>query len=455
MSNNMRIGMLLLTVCIATGPLGAQLTSPSTSQAATAAGTGETDAPQTGTDEGVPRKTSLPAEDVALPKDTDTAPVYVPALDGTGLISQDEALRGRLLLGANYSGGYDTNPNGLENAPKSGAFLFSPFVGVQANSANLHYVVQYQPTFRRYTSSSYSGGSMQVGSGNIAGRLNERWNWDGQVLGRHGQDSIGMLAPQQSVPVGDVPGTGPANNAFNPNLNTITSVDGRAGLTYLVSERGTLGFKAENAYTGYNTPIGDSLIGTASTTYMHAATPALQWISYASATRYYGFVHCYSFGGGFGLEWKPEEHTYLRLSGGPQLDSSACGKQQGFGYQAAYSHRFTPRSQVYVISAREVGSTDLGPGLWQQTAAIGYQHDFERRESLAFDFGYINTTGLQNTDGYSGKYVDGVYNRVLGHGLRAILSYRWYTGDAFQSNFTRTTALLSIAWTPTAGHLFQ
>jgi hypothetical protein len=454
MRSNLKIGMLLLAMCFATGSIRAQSASPAVSQSTTA-GTGEVDAQQAGSDETVPRKSSPPAEDVPLSKDTNGEPVYVPALDGTGLISQDEALRGRLLIGANYSGGYDTNPNGLENAPKSGVFLFSPFVGMQGNSANLHYVVQYQPTFRRFTSSSYNAGSMQVGSGNIAGRLNERWNWDAQVLGRHGQDSINMLAPQQSVPIGDVPGTGPAENAFNPNLNTITSVDGRAGLAYLVSERGTLGFKAENAYTGYNTPIGDSLIGTVSTAYMHAATPALQWISYASATRYYGFVHCYAFGGGFGLEWRPKEHTYLHLSGGPQLDSSACGKQQGFAYDAAYSHRITPRSQVYVISARDVGSTNLGPGLWQQTAGIGYQHDFERRESIAFDFGYINTTGIHSTDGYSGKYVDGVYNRVLGHGLRAILSYRWYTGDTFQSNFTRTTALLSIAWTPTAGHLFQ
>jgi hypothetical protein len=455
MRSNLRIGMLLLAVCFASGSMRAQSASPSISQSTAPAGTGETDAQQAGSDETVPRKSSPPADDVPPSWSNNTAPEsYVPALDGTGLIGHDEALRGRLLLGANYSGGYDTNPNGLQNAPKSGAFLFSPFVGMQVNSANLHYIVQYQPTFRRYTS-SYQGGSMQVGSGNIAGRLNERWNWDAQVLGRHGQDSIGMLAPQQSVPIGDVPGTGPAGNAFNPNANTITSVDGKAGLTYLLSERGTLGIKAENAYTGYNTLIGDSLIGTASTTYMHAATPALQWISYASATRYYGFVHCYAFGAGVGLEWRPEEHTYLRMSGGPQLDSSACGKQQGFAYQAAYSHRITPRSQIYVISAREVGSTDLGPGLWQQTAAIGYQHDFERRESIAFDFGYIDTTGLHSTDGYSGKYVDGVYNRVLGHGLRAILSYRWYTGDTFQSNFTRTTALLSIAWTPTAGHLFQ
>jgi hypothetical protein len=455
MSNNLKIGMLLLAVCFATGSIQAQTTAPSASQPTGGAGTGATDAQQTATDETAPRKSPPPADDVPLPKDTDTAPVYVPALDGTGLIGQDEALRGRLLVGANYSGGYDTNPNGLEDAPKSGAFLFSPFVGLQGNSTNLHYVVQYQPTFRHYTSSRYDGGSMHVASADIAGRVSERWNWDALVLGRHGQDSIGLLAPQQSVPVGDVPGTVPAANAFNPNVNTITSIDGRVGLTYLVSERGTLGIKAENAYTDYATLLGNSLIGTVSTSYAHAASPALQWLTYASATRYYGSVHCYAYGGGVGLEWRPEEHTYLHLSGGPQLDSSACGKQQGFSYQADFSRRVTPRSQIYVASVKEVGSTDLGPGLWQQTASIGYQLDFERRESIAFDFGYYTTTGIQSTNGYSGKYVDGIYNRVLGHGLRAILSYRWYAGDTSESTFTRTTALLSIAWTPTAGHLFQ
>lgn len=456
MNNRLRIGMLLLAACLVPGSMRAQSTSSPVSPSNASPGMqGETDAQQTETDDTLQHKSSQPAEDVSVSTNKDPAPVYVSALDGTGLISQDEALRGRFLLGLNYSGGYDTNPNGLINAPKSGVFAFSPYLGMQGNSPNLHFVVQYQPTFRRFTSSSYDAGSMQVGSGYIAGRLNERWDWDAQVLGRHGQDSISMLAPQQSVPIGDVPGTGPASNAFNPNLNTITSVDGRAGLNYLVSERDTLGVKAENAYTGYNTSIGSSLIGTVSTSYMHAAKPALQWISYASATRYYGFVHCYAYGAGLGLEWRPEEHTYLHLSGGPQLDSSACGKQQGFAYNAAYSHRITPRSQIYAIAAREVGSTNLGPGLWQQTAGIGYQHDFERRESLAFDFGYINTTGIQNTESNSGKYVDGIYNRVLGHGLRAILSYRWYTGDNSGSNFTRNTALLSVAWTPTAGHLFQ
>jgi hypothetical protein len=138
MNKNLGIGILLLAVSFATGSIGAQTTSPSASQSAVQAGTGETDTPQAGTDETAQHQQAKPADEAPLPKDEDAAPVYVPTLNGTGLIAQDEALRGRLLLGANYSGGYDTNPNGLENAPKTGAFLLSPFVGVQRNSTNLH-----------------------------------------------------------------------------------------------------------------------------------------------------------------------------------------------------------------------------------------------------------------------------------------------------------------------------
>src|SRR6478735_2427279 len=111
MNKNLRIGILLLTVSLAAGSTGAQTTSPSASQSSTPAGSGEADTQQAGTDETAQHRQAKPADEAPLPKDEDAAPVYVSALNGTGLISQDEALRGRFLLGANYSGGYDTNPN--------------------------------------------------------------------------------------------------------------------------------------------------------------------------------------------------------------------------------------------------------------------------------------------------------------------------------------------------------
>jgi hypothetical protein len=393
----------------------------------------------------------------ALPRrgpDSDSVE-YVSALDGTGLISVDRSVRSRLLLGANYSGGYDTNPNAVPNAPKSGAFLLSPLVGMQANTARTSYLVQYQPTFRTYTTNKYEGGSIHAASGDVAGSLAERWHWDGHAVFSHGQDSIRMLAPQQSVAIGDVPGAGPNAAANRPNAGTTTAIEGRGNLTYLASERDTIGLFLENSYSTYTAVSGINLVGTANAEYMHARTPHLKWLAYSSADRYYGFIHCYAFGGGVGIDWKPEEHTYLHLSGGPQLNTSACGKQQSFSYNAAYSHRVTTRSQLYVTSARQVGSSFVGPSLWRTSAAAGYQYDFGRKESIQADFGYISTTGVRSADAYSGKYVDALYSRSLGYNLSTSLSYRWYAGDLSTSSFNRTSVLLSVAWTPTAGHLFQ
>jgi hypothetical protein len=380
---------------------------------------------------------------------------YVPALDGTGLILVNHSVRSRFLLGANYSGGYDTNPNAVPNAPKAGAFLLSPLIGIQANTAKTFYLVQYQPTFRDYTTNKYEGGSIHAASGDVAGSLSERWRWDGHAKLSYGQDSIRMLAPQQSVAIGDVPGAGLNAAANRPDAGTTTAINGRANLTYLASERDTVGLLLENSYSNYTAVSGTDLVGAASAEYTHALTPHFKWLAYGSSDRYYGFIHCYAFGGGVGIDWRPEEHTYLHLSGGPQLNASACGKQQSFAYNAAYSHRMTTRSQLYLTSARQVGSTFVGPSLWRTSAAAGYQYDFGRKESIQVDFGYIGTTGLRSADAYSGKYVDAVYNRSLGYSLSTSLSYRWYAGDLSTSSFNRTTALLSLAWTPTAGHLLQ
>lgn len=380
---------------------------------------------------------------------------YVPALDGTGLISVDHSVRSRFLLGVNYSGGYDTNPNAVPNAPKAGASLLSPLIGIQANTAKTFYLVQYQPTFRNYTTDKYEGGSIHAASGDVVGSISERWRWDGHFRLSHGQDSIRLLAPQQSVAIGDVPGAGPNAAANRPDAGTTTAIYGGANLTYLVSERDTVDLLVENSFSNYTAVSGTDLVGTASADYTHGLTPHFKWLAYGSADGYYGFVHCYAFGGGAGIDWRPEEHTYLHLSGGPQVNTSACGKQQSFAYDAAYSHRVTTRSQIYLTSARQIGSTFVGPSLWRTSAAAGYQYDFGQKESIQVDFGYVGTTGLRSADAYSGKYVDAVYNRSLGFNLSTSFSYRWYAGDLATTSFNRTTALLSIGWSPTAGHLFQ
>jgi hypothetical protein len=452
MRKNLQIGLVLLGFnLLATAALVAQSPAANTSPVA------QTDATAQETQQEQWTPPDQGEQTHALPgrgADSDSVE-YVPALDGTGLISVDHSVRSRLLLGASYSGGYDTNPNTVPNAPKSGAFVLSPLVGIQANTAKTFYLVQYQPNFRSYTSDRYEAGAIHTASGDVTGSLAERWHWDSHAVLSYGQDSIRLLAPQQSVAIGDVPGAGPNTAANRPDAGTTTVIDGRSNLTYLASERDTVGLFLENSYSAYTAVPGINLVGSAIAQYEHARTGHLQWLAYTSVSRYYGVIHCYAFGGGVGIDWKPEEHTYLHLSGGPQLNTSACGEQQSFSYNAAYSHRMMTRSQLYLTSARQVGSTFVGPSLWQTNATAGYQYDFDRKESVQFDFGYIGTTGPGKSDAYSGKYVDAVYNRSLGYNLSASLSYRWYAGDLTTSSFNRTTVLLSVAWRATAGHLFQ
>jgi hypothetical protein len=381
--------------------------------------------------------------------------VYVPALDGTGLIALDSEARSRYLYGASYSGGIDSNVNELKDGASSGVFLFSPFLGIQGNGQRVQYVVQYQPTFRQYTQNQYAGGSLQLASATVTGIVNERWSWEFNTMGSHGQDSIRLLAPSQSVAVGDVPGTGSSSASFRPNAGTITYINGAAGMTLKASERSSVAFGLSNYFSQYSDLGGYSNVATATVAYTHSVTPKFQWLDYGQTARYYGSIHCYSYGGGLGVEWKPAEHAYLHLSGGPQVDTSGCGQQQAFTYHVEFSSRPTNQTQFYVTASRDIASSYLGPGLWQQTVAVGYQHDFDRYQSIATDFGYVNATGLQGVSSYSGTYVDGIYNRRFGRSFNAEASFRHYAGDLTTQSFTRDTALFSISWRPSAGHIFQ
>lgn len=436
MNHSQKIVNLLTAIALAGSPLlAAQSTASSSTAAADPAGA---------------ESSPAPSYDSHIPE-----PTYVPALDGTGLIALDHTLHTRYLYGAKYSGGYDTNPNDVATAPSAGAFLFSPFAGIEADLGNVQYVFQYQPTLRRYTGNAYQSGSLHTASGRVGGSLSERWTWDVHALGSHGLDSIRLLSPQQNIAIGDVPGTGPASAAYRPDAGTITYVEGGAGLTYKATERDSIQGSLGNSFSSYSGLHGDSNIAQATVSYAHSVTPKFQWIDYGQGARYYGVIHCFTYGGGVGLEWKPEEHGYLHLSGGPQLNSAGCGKQQGFAYGVDYSERLTQKSQVYLTSARQTASTYLGPGLWQQTVSIGMQHDFDHSQSVGVDFGYVGTTTLEGVKGYSGTYVDAGYSYRFLHSLIASLTYRRYAGDYSDSSFIRNTVLASISWAPRAGHIFQ
>jgi hypothetical protein len=385
---------------------------------------------------------------------------YAPALDGSGLISMDSNWKTHMLLGATMSGGWDSSPTNQGIGVASGVYMLSPYFGIKANTPKTQYLLQYQPTITKYSSSSYPGQTMHVASAVAVGNVNERWKWEFEAKGSHGEDSIRLLAPQQTVAVGEVPGTGPNSASYLPNAGIVTYIDGGAKVTYGKSERDSFEFGVANSFSNSTNLNGNNSIATVSVIYNRGLSPTLGVIAYVQPAYYYGSIHCVSVGGGIGFRWHLRDQTVLSLSGGPQLDAPECGSQQGFSFSAAFSTRLSGKSQVYLLAARQPTTSYLGPGLWQTSTSGGYQRQVATKSTVSFDLGYVGSDSLTTVSSYRGMYAGGVYGYKIGHGLSASLSYRGYVGDWGGTHSTRNTALVSFVWTPVAlipiaGHLFQ
>lgn len=380
---------------------------------------------------------------------------YASALDGTGLISLDSSAPSHLLLGATVAGGWDSNPNNLGNSVASGVYILTPYLGVQANTPKAQYLFQYLPTITGFSSSSYAKQSINVASARILGSASDRWKWDIKAKGSYGEDSIRFLGSQQTVAVGQVPGTGPNSASYLSNAGTVTSIDGAAEVSYRKSERDSIELRVENAFNRYANLNQSNSIAAMNLGYDRNLSASLGVAAYGQSTYYYGSLRCESYGGGIGFRWQPDERTSLSVSGGPQLSTRACGNQQGFAYSTSFSTRLSGASQVYLLSARQPATSYLGPGLWQDSISGGYQRQVKVIGTVSFDVGYVASNTLTAVSSYRGTYFDFAYGYPLGHGLRASYSYRGYVGDSGGTVFTRNVALFSIMWAPAAGHVFQ
>lgn len=440
---------LLMLLSLSVSAAFGQATAPS----------GDTAEPQAASGVGQDHPVQVDADDAASrPATADTAPNYVPALDGSGLILMDHSVRSRLLIGAAYSGGYDTHPEEIPGAPGSVISVISPFMGLQVNRENVRYVFQYLPTFTHYTEDRYQGGSLHSGMVDVRGESGERWNWELHGIGMHGQDAVRLLAPQPTVAVGDVPGTSPSAASFRGDVGTVTYVDFGGKTAYRLREHDTLSADLTNSYgsseLSSSTP-GANIVGAFRGAYSHDVSARLRWMSYAQTARYYGAFHCWSYGAGFGILWRPGELSFLDISAGPQFDSSSCGSQQNFSYRVAYSARLTQRSQAYLTSQRQNAGVYVGPGIWEQNVTAGYQYLVASSDTFGVNFGYVDETLYKETRAYKGTYVGAAYNHKMPRSLTAGLSYRYFNGGLTGSIVNRNTVLFSLTWLPTGAKIFQ
>lgn len=369
------------------------------------------------------------------------------ALDGTGLISLGSNVPSHLLFGATVSGGWDSNPNISREGVASQFYTVSPYFAIQGNRPKSQYLLQYQFTATGHNS-KYAGQTLNVASVHIIENPTERWNLDFESMGSFGQDSIRFMSAQQTVAVGQVPGTGPSSASYLTNGGSVTYVSAGLGSTFKMSARNSLQFNVANDVSRYTGYMGSNSIATAHFSFDRNLSLTRKASVYVQGSHYYGSIHCESYGGGFEFRWTPRENALITMSGGPQLDTPECGIQQGFSYSLSMSTSLSGKSQIYLMSGRQPATSFLGPGLWQESVSAGYQRQVTHAGAISFDVGYVRSDAAKAINSYKAGYYDCVYTYALSNRLRNSYTYRGYIGGSGGSYIDRNLFMFSLDWTP-------
>jgi hypothetical protein len=376
---------------------------------------------------------------------------YVPALNGAGLISIEPSNKPRLSYGYNFGAGWDDDSNG----DSSGLFTASPYLAIQSSVGRTRYLVQYDPTFTKYTTSNYASGTLQSVSAALLGSLNPRWQWSANLNETYGQDSLRLVAPVQTVPVGEVPAAGPNSAVYRANAGVGEFLNLGAGLIYLKSQRDAVELQLGDSYSHFSGLSGDINLLSARLNYIHALSPTLKVTSYGQSMKDFGSISCARLGGGLGLAWQIREKTSVELAAGPEFTSDRCGSHQNLAYNAAYSSRLSEQSQIYILAGRQFSSPYLGPNLWQDSVGGGYQRRVFSTGTFNVNVNYASSEGLANGSSYRGVFVAGTYARTLRRHLNPSLSYRRIMSSTGPSNFNRDIVMFSLTWNSSFVPLFR
>lgn len=374
-------------------------------------------------------------------------------LNGSGLLAMDDQDRG-LIVSVTTGGGWDSNPGSSSDSASSSVYSLSPYIAIHGASPKSQFIVQYQPTILGYPSGMYAGQTLHAASAQANGNLSDRLEWKMNLNGSYGQNGARFLAPLQSVPVGEVPGTGASNASYLPNSGSITYILGSAETSYRRSERGTVSFdlwSSFNRVTGFDQAGGAA---TARLSYRHDLSPTLALMTYAQGSHYYGDLKCEGLGAGAGIRWRMGESTTFTADVGPQI-TRGCGEQQGYSYTIGYSTRISSRTQFYLLTNRLPMVSYLGPGLWQRGASAGLQQQVTRVGLISVDIGYSSSTALTAVNSYRGIAFSAIYGVRLGHGLGLSYSYRGLFTDSAGTGYNRSLAQISLTWTSNSGKVFQ
>lgn len=379
------------------------------------------------------------------------SPTLIPALNRAGLLAIDPDYMPR------FSYGYDTNL-GLDSSNVDGSSMLltaSPYIAVQSSFGHTQFLIQYDPTFTKYTSDEFSGGSLQRASARFIGALGPRVKWNVGSTFAYGQDSLRLAAPTASLAIGDIAGVDPSGAEYQPDAGVGTFLSVAAGATYLKSERDSIDVELGDSYSRFTGIPGDSSTLSARANYTRKLSPTLSIGPYAQILASTGSVSCASLGGGAGITWQFAERTTLSASGGPQFSSKACGSQESYLYNAAFNTRINDSSQMYLLAGRQFNSPYLSPGQWQDNVGIGYQRVFAHTTAVTFDVSYARSTGVGTARTYNGVFVGGEVGRTIWRALNPSITYRRLTSHTGTDKLDRTTVVFSLSWNSLSSPIFN
>ena len=389
-----------------------------------------------------------PAVTTDVKGDTPTSQpeIYAASLNGRGPIALT-GVPGEILFGIGLSSGWDTNPDNGTRSVATRLYVANPYAGFRITTPRTQTLVQYSLTAANYNS-SYAGQVLHAGSARILRSVTDRWTVDFSGDASYGTNGARLLGSQQSLIAGSVQGTGSEAASYLGDEGNVTNVSADLGTSFQVSARDSLQLRISDGFTRFSGHSQENSILTSTFSFGRELSAIVGISGYAQASHYYGTLSCDSFGIGVALQWKWSDATSLSASGGPQVNASNCHAQQGAAYNVAITRKFGDRSEAYLVSKREPGTSYLGPGLWQDTTSLGIARQVSRGGVFQVNLAYLHSVGLDGGQAYNPVYLDTEYGYKISHSLRSSLSYRAYKDLSGGTNASRNVAMITVSWSP-------
>jgi len=176
---------------------------------------------------------------------------------------------------------------------------------------------------------------------------------------------------------------------------------------------------------------------------------------YGQGSHFYGDLNCEGIGAGAGIDWQLGINTTLAFEAGPQINTAACGDQQGYSYAVQYGTRLSNKAQLYLRANRLPQVSYLGPGAWQITGSAGMQYQVTGAALLHADVSYSSSSALAAVSSYRGIFINASYDVNLKHSFLLSYGYRGYFADSAGTKYNRSLGQISLRWTSSSGKIFQ